>query len=73
MCEYCGCIGYHPTACPNWQYTDNAVYRCASCGYPIYEGEGFYTIAGMRYHTDCILDMKIAELLSTIGYVEETA
>jgi hypothetical protein len=41
--------------------------RCAKCREDILEGEEAISIDGVLYHTECLEDMTLEELLEEIG------
>lgn len=52
---------------------EKPIYICADCEEGIYEGDTYVEIDGEYYHTECIEDMDIWEVLELINIRAETA
>ena len=66
MCQICHQF-ICPPSCPNAEYTVHRIGRCARCREDILEGEEAISIEGVLYHTECLEDMTLEELLEEIG------
>lgn len=72
MCRYCGGIVSHLPRCPEYNdAADRTGLTCADCGEPVLHYEGHTKIKGKAYHTECLENMGIRDLLTMLGYQVE--
>lgn len=71
MCSECYMNPCHP-CCPNAP-EPKAIYKCATCGEGITDGEEFIEYDGEYYHADCICEMTAEELGTIFGFRVEIA
>ena len=70
-CPECHCIPHLP-GCPNAP-EPIPVHTCKRCKDGIYVGDEFFDIDGTYYHTECLEDMTIYDVLDMFGYSCEVA
>lgn len=66
MCDICHQL-ICPQSCPNADYTRERIDRCTKCRDDIFDGEDAILIEGAPYHTECLEDMTLEELLEELG------
>ena len=72
MCQYCGGIIAHDPRCPMYDDSrDETGYICTDCGEPIMKYEPYAKITGKYYHTDCLGNMEIVDLLRLLNCTVE--
>lgn len=71
MCEYCHTLPHAP-GCHNAP-EPRAIYKCPDCESWIYEGDSYVEIGDKYYHTECIDNMSVWEVLELIGIKADVA